>query len=427
MKTLYISLIACMCFGKLYAQNTSSPYSIIGLGDIEKSYFDRTSGLGYGGVALSSDRYLLLSNPASFSFLPKPSYSNSFYFEVAARYKNVNYSGAAVTNNTTNQSNDLQFKKIAFAIKPKAKWALSFGLLPFSNSNYSFAGIKKVQGGSFNVDANYSGTGNTSLLYLTNSFLIAKNLSVGIQSSLLFGQIDDKEIVYSSITDSVLTTSRNISLSHTYFKGGILYNVKAGKNLRLALGATGSLETKINANYQLTVKDGNTVLKTVDEKRDNYTSLPMMGTIGLAATYKNNFTLVLDYSAQNWSSLKYQGNNYALVNSSKISGGIQYAKNVAIKDVKGGTAGTYEKNSFQLGYYYNNSYLNVYGQQIKEWGITMGAGTMLPRSGLGIQGTIEIGTRGNISNGLIKENITQVGITISYRDNWFTKKIKKYN
>jgi hypothetical protein len=57
----------------------------------------------------------------------------------------------------------------------------------------------------------------------------------------------------------------------------------------------------------------------------------------------------------------------------------------------------------------------------------MGAGTMLPRSGLGIQGTIEIGTRGNISNGLIKENITQVGITISYRDNWFTKKIKKYN
>jgi hypothetical protein len=73
------------------------------------------------------------------------------------------------------------------------------------------------------------------------------------------------------------------------------------------------------------------------------------------------------------------------------------------------------------------SYLNVYGQQIKEWGITMGAGTLLTRSGLGIQGTIEIGSRGNTSNGLIKENITQIGLTISYRDNWFTKKVKKYN
>ena len=133
MKKLYIAFVACICLGKLSAQNTSSPYSIIGLGDMEKSYFDRTSGLGYGGVALSSDRYLLLSNPASLSFLMNPSYSNPFYFEVAARYKNVNYSGSAITSNTTNQSNDLQFKKIAFAIKPKKRWGLSFGLMPFSS------------------------------------------------------------------------------------------------------------------------------------------------------------------------------------------------------------------------------------------------------------------------------------------------------
>lgn len=427
MKKLYIAFIICVCIGKATAQNTSSPYSIIGLGDIEKSYFDRTSGLGYGGVALISERYLLVSNPASAAFLPKPSYSNSFYFEVAARYKNVNYSGSAVANNTTNQSNDLQFKKIAFAIKPKAKWALSFGLMPFSSSNYSFNGIKKVQGGTFNVDANYAGTGSTNLIYLTNSFLIAKNLSIGVQSSLLFGQINDKETVYSSITDSVLTTNRNIFLSNAYFKGGLLYNLKASKDLKLALGATGSLKTNVNANYQLTVVDGNTTLKSIDEKRNNYTSLPIMGTLGLAATYKNNYTLVVDYTAQNWSSLNYRGTNYYLTNSSRISAGIQYANNIAVKDVKGGTAGTYEKNSFQLGYYYNNSYLNVYGQQIKEWGITMGAGTLLTRSGLGIQGTIEIGSRGNTSNGLIKENITQVGLTISYRDNWFTKKVKKYN
>jgi hypothetical protein len=427
MKKLYITLLACVCLSRLYAQNTSSPYSIIGLGDIEKSYFDRTSGLGYGGIALTSDRYLLLSNPASAAFLPKPSYSNSFFFEVATRYRSVSYSGSAVANNTTNQSNDLQFKKIAFAIKPKANWALGFGLMPFSSSNYSFDGVKKVQGGTFDVDANYSGTGSTNLFYLNNSFLITKNLSVGIQSSLLFGQINDNETVYSSITDSVLSTNRNLYLSNTYFKGGIIYNLKANKNLTFAFGATGSLETKVNANYELTVKDGNTILKSVNEKRNNYTSLPLMGTVGLAATYKNKYTFVADYVNQNWSSLNYRGSNYSLTNSSRMSAGIQYVNNVAIKDVKGGKAGTYEKNSFQLGYYYNKSYLNVYGQQIKEWGVTMGVGAMLPISGLGIQGTLEIGSRGNTSNGLIKENITQIGVTISYRDNWFTKKIKKYN
>ena len=413
--------------GKLSAQNTSSPYSIIGLGDIEKSYFDRTSGLGYGGVALSSDRYVLLSNPASFSFLTNPSYSNPFYFEVAARYKNVSYSGSAITSNTANQSNDLQFKKISFAIKPKARWGLSFGLMPFSSSNYSFNGIKKVQGGTFDVDASYQGTGSTNLLYLSNSFLIAKNLSVGIQSSLLFGQIDDKETVYSSITDSILATTRSLFLSSPYFKGGILYNLKFNKNLKFALGATGSLKTNVNASYKLTVMDGNTTLKTIDEKRNNYTSLPIMGAIGIAATYKDNYTFVLDYAAQNWSSLKYQGTNYSLKNSSKISAGLQYSNNVLVKDIKGGKAGVYEKNTFQIGYYYSDSYLTIYGQPIKEWGITLGAGTQFARSGLGIQGTIDIGSRGTTNNGLIKENFTQVGLTISYRDFWFTKKVKKYN
>lgn len=427
MKKLSIAVVFCFCLVTLFAQNTSSPYSIIGLGDMEKSYFDRTSGLGHAGVALTSDRYLYTSNPASFAFLDKPSFRNSFYFDVATRYKNVNYAGSAITNSTANQSNDLQFKRISFAIKPKAKWALSFGLLPLSSANYSFIGIKKIQGDNFGVDANYEGSGSSNLVYFSNSILITKNLSLGVQSSFLFGQFNDKEIVYSSITDSVLSTDRNIYLNSPFFKGGMIYKVNAGKDLNLSIGATGSLKTNINANYGLTVRDGNTTLKEVNENRKNYTSLPAMGVICVAATYKNKYTFVFDYAAQNWSNLNYRGTNYSLKNSNRISAGFQYANNVAIQDVKGGTASVYEKNAFQIGYFYNNSYLHIYGEPIKEWGITLGASTQLNRSGLGIQGTIELGSRGTTNNGLIKENITQVGITVSYRDFWFTKKVKRYN
>lgn len=427
MKKLSLAVIFCFCLIKLFAQNTSSPYSIIGLGDIEKSYFDRTSSLGYAGVALTSDRYLYTSNPASFAFLDKPSFRNSFYFDIATNYKNVNYSGTAITNSTANQSNDLQFKRISFAIKPKAKWALSFGLLPYSNANYSFTGVKKIQGDNFGVDANYDGSGSSNLIYLSNSFLIAKNLSLGVQSSFLFGQFNDKEIVYSSITDSVLSTDRNIYVNSPYFKGGLIYKLNAGKNFNFSIGATGSLKTNINANYELTVRDGNTTLKYVDESRKNYTSIPVMGTAGFAATYKNKYTFVLDYAAQNWSSLNYRGTNYSLKNSNRISAGFQYANNLTIQDVKGGTAGVYEKNAFQIGYFYNSSYLNIYGEPINEWGVTLGASTQLKRSGLGIQGTLQLGSRGTTNKGLIKENITQFGITVSYRDFWFTKKVKRYN
>lgn len=426
MKKFGITLIICFCLGKMFAQNSSSPYSIIGLGDIEKSYFDRTSGLGHAGVALHSDRYFFVGNPASFSFLENPTFRNPFYFDLSIRYKNVGFSGSPITNNAANQSNDMQFKRLSFAIKPTKKWGLSMGILPFSNANYSFTGIKKIQGGTFSVDAKYEGTGSSNLLYLSNSFLIAKNLSIGIQSSILFGQFDDKEIIYSSITDSVLATDRNIVLSSSYFKGGLLYKKQINKNWNVSLGATGSLRTNINADYQLKVTDGNTTLKNVNERRENYTSLPIMGTIGIAATLKNKYTFVLDYAAQNWSSLRYSGTNYSLTNSSRISAGMQYTKNVIVRDNKGNT-GVYEQSFLQAGFFYNKSYLNIYGTQLKEWGVTLGAGTQLNRSGLGLQANIEIGGRGSTSNGLLKENITQIGLTISYRDFWFTKKVKKYN
>ena len=152
----------------------------------------------------------------------------------------------------------------------------------------------------------------------------------------------------------------------------------------------------------------------------------MMGTVGLAVTLKNTYTFVLDYSAQNWSNLNYRGSNYSLTNSSRISGGIQYTKNVIVRDNKGNT-GVYEQSYLQAGFFHNKSYLNIYGHHLTEWGITLGAGTQLNRSGLGVLATVELGGRGTTDKGLIKENITQMGLTISYRDFWFTKKVKKYN
>ena len=82
-----IPILMCCCSAvsgiliEAKAQNNSSPYSIIGIGDIEKSSFDRTSGMGHAGVALSSNRYIYQANPASYAALDQ----HFFHFEAAAR------------------------------------------------------------------------------------------------------------------------------------------------------------------------------------------------------------------------------------------------------------------------------------------------------------------------------------------------------
>lgn len=421
MKKVFYIILLSVISTNVIAQNTTSPYSIIGIGDVEKSSFDKTTGLGHAGVALTSDRYVLISNPASLSFLSNPFYSNPFYFDVAVRYKNVNYAGDAVKDAATNQSNDMQFKKLSLTIKPKTKWGLSFGLLPFSNANYSFAGVKNVQGSNQTVTGNYVGNGSANMVYLSNSYLLTRKLSIGVQTNVIFGQFDNTEYIYSAITDSVLTTDKNDFFTKVNFKVGAIYKDTINKDWNYSIGATAQFKTNINANSDVKVTNGGNIVKTYSDIENNYATLPNMLTVGFALNYKTNYTLVADYySTQNWYSqnVKYNASN-------RFSIGFQYTKYATMRDNRGNTY-SYEKYFFQGGFYNYQSYVSLRGYNLNEYGFTIGAGKQLTNN-LAILGNIEIGSRGTTNYGLIKENIQQATLTVSYRDFWNTKKIKKYN
>jgi hypothetical protein len=403
-----------------HAQNNTSPYSIIGIGDLEKSSFDRTTGMGYAGIALSSNRYLYQSNPASYSSLDQ----HFFYFETSMRFKAVSYSGSPINSTGNDQSTDLQVKKIALALKIKPRWAVSFGLLPFSTVNYSFYGQKSIQGTNVTTDAYYQGSGSTNLAYIANSFTISKNLSVGLQTSYLFGQIDETESLSSQYTDSAVVTDKNLFVGNPYVKLGFQYKAQLNNKWKIALGGTASTKTKLRANYSLVAKSGNTVLVDNQYFQSNYFTLPVTYTSGIAATFKDKYTFAVDYNYQGWQDLHYNGIGYNLVNSQRISVGGEYSKKFSYLNQ------LYEKYYLQAGLFYNNSYLRISGQQLQDYGLTLGIGGELSGtqfSGFGMQAALEVGQRGTTANSLIKESYTQFNVTLSYRDFWFSRKLKKYD
>ncbi len=403
-----------------HAQNNTSPYSIIGIGDLEKSTFDRSSGMGHAGMALSSNRFLYQANPASYSVLE----DHYFYFEVATRFKAVTYSGTPITDITNNTSTDIQFKKLAFAVKLKPRWALSFGLMPFSTVNYAFNGLKSIQGSNLYENANYLGIGGTNLFYVTNSFIINKHLSVGLQSAYLFGNMDETETLSGQLTDSTVSTERNIYIGNPYFKLGMQYRTKLNSKWDIAFGATASPKTKLRANYSLLAKSGNSILLSTDSYKSNYFTLPDTYTAGVAATLKDAYTFAVDYNYQGWKQLNYSGISYTLENSQRLSVGSEYSKKGSYLN------SSYEKYFLQAGFFYENSYIRMSGVQLQDYGLTFGAGTELSRmilSGLGIHAAIEVGQRGTTNNGLIKEGYTQFNVTLSYRDLWISKKMKRYD
>lgn len=434
MKFLYTIVLACIV-SVSFGQNTSSPYSILGIGDIEKSNFDRTSGVGHSGLAWVSSRYINSSNPASYSFLN----DKFFNFEVSARYKSINYSGDPLRNASANQSNDLQFKRISAAIKLKPRLGLGLGISPFSNANYSFFGTRSVQGsGSLLLNTFNEGSGSLNNAYVALSYLFSlkkidkvnpkpiPTLSIGAQTNFLFGQFQQKESIFSPLSDSILVTNRNTYYNNPQFKGGFVFNWPINEKWNVSAAATTTLQATLYSTEDLSITDGQTLIKKTETSNPNGFKLPSMFSTGIAATYKNKYTFTADYTRQNWTNLRYSGFGYKIVNSERIGAGLQLSNNV---DIRGG--GSFEKSFLQIGGFYQNTYLTINGEPINDYGITLGAGIQLFKNvdaagKLALMGNVEIGRRGTTNKGLIRENYTQFGITLSYRDFWFTN-VKRYN
>lgn len=416
-KKFILNIVAIVCFNCiLLGQNNNSPYSIIGVGSIDHSSFDRTSGMGHAGMSLSSNRFLYNANAASLSALD----DKFFNFEMSASSKFINYSGTPIVAGSS-ASSDLQIKKISLAIKLKPKWGVGFGLMPYSNTSYSFYGSKYILGSNNTVPAYYQGSGGINQIYLSTGYQVSKNLSLGVQASYLFGQLSQTENIAGGFgIDSSLITTRTINVGSPCFKPGFQYNTKLNTNWKLYLGGTATFKTSINGVYNLSVVNGYTTLPSYNSFKGQVITLPAQYAGSIAAKLKDKYTFAVDYSFQNWNELNSKGINYKLVNSNFIGAGFELSKKQTYRDI------TFERHFFQAGVFYSDSYLQVNGRQISSYGITFGGGKNLLRSNLGVQLNMELGVHGTTQANLIEERYAQINLILSYRDFWFVK-VKKFD
>lgn len=84
-----------------------------------------------------------------------------------------------------------------------------------------------------------------------------------------------------------------------------------------------------------------------------------------------------------------------------------------------------QRITYRGGFRYSNSFLELRGQQINEFGISFGFGLPLPRTRSTINLAAEIGTRGTKSENLIKENYVRFTLGLSIFERWFI--IRKYD
>ena len=181
--------------------NTNSPYTRFGYGQLEENCFSRSQALGGSSIGMRSKSSINPVNPASYSSID----STSFIFEIGVSGLLTNLRSGKDSKTTFNGNLDY----IALQT-PITKWmGLSLGIIPYSyiGYNYNFTDSFQLPGKeAYNTYIQaYNGSGGISQVYLGISFDIAKHLSLGANAYYMFGNINHyKSILY---TQSELNTT----------------------------------------------------------------------------------------------------------------------------------------------------------------------------------------------------------------------------
>jgi len=112
MRHFILSLIFSLLVGVSSGQNnTNSPYSVFGIGEMEYTGGGRNMGMGGSGIALRSELYINSTNPASLTAIPQQSLATDL--GINFRYTNLKnqHKSANVLNG------NISWATLAFPIK----------------------------------------------------------------------------------------------------------------------------------------------------------------------------------------------------------------------------------------------------------------------------------------------------------------------
>lgn len=431
--SIFILVLTIASLGT-FAQGNFSPYSQLGLGDIEDNFYNRTSGLSNTGIAYRSNSFLINNNPAAFSGLN----NQLFVAETGIRGSLVNYYGKPV-DPSGNQSGDITFRRFVMGIKAAKHWGTSFGLVPFATQNYEFSVPYYLQGSTDEIANNYyQGHGSLNKVYWANSYEFwgdqpdklnqpgkkhKHHISIGVDAGYVFGQLNQKNILQSPSTGaSLVSTTNDVEIRNLYMNYGLQIYGRINKKLEYSVGATFSNKQDLFSEATKTVLGpDSSVLQGGTVSQQNLT---MPNTVGLGAmvTLRQKYKFLADYKYQGWSDVKntYPGKDYQLVNSEKGSVGFEISRKKIFRDYYGNGV-AFETSYFQAGAYYGKSYLAINGQQIKDYGLTAGFGINSLKNLLNYAIIFQYGIKGTQNNNLVEQRYANVTFIINYSQVWNTR------
>lgn len=397
-------------YGIVNAQNgTLTPYSSYGYGLLRDHATSMQRSMGGVGYAMNSGRQINAMNPASHAAIDSLTFLFDMGIDVTNLWQTEEQNGKTVKDN--NFGGGIDYATIQF---PLGRYmGGSVGLLPYSSVGYSFG--TEIENG---LDSR-QGAGGLNELYVAIAGKPFKGFTVGANISYLFGTIINETYATLSSAQSALFQKQMIVRDY-HLNFGAQYSLGLNKGDRLTLGIVYSPEKTLLGTarqvYYDTSEDSKPEFYDEHKLKDNY-SLPETWGAGINYRFGRTAMLEFDYTYQPWSKAKYRGYEndgepvMTFGDRTKYAVGAEYTP-----DMRGGY---HKRMTYRLGGFWSDDYMKLRGNQLREYGVTVGVGFPVPTFKTTINLGIEWLHRQAQPVALIKENYLNITLGVNFNEMWF--------
>mgnify|MGYP003624854870 CR=1 FL=1 len=421
---------------QLNAQISSvSPYSKIGVGDLYSNAYSAAQGYAGANLGIFDNTNVNFLNPASYTALDLTAFE-------------IGFQGSSIQQRQSNpdifeKNGSAGLRYFAFGVPLKDWWGAAIGLQPYSLKGYSISSSTQVVDQT--VSRQTDGNGGLNQLFIGNSFEVANGLSLGVNSSFIFGKVEESRYILWDNSKFYNTKVQEVAnIRGAYFSFGAQYQHNLKDDRELGIGATFSNSMNLNTtvgNYSYTFIGQPGLESPIDSTAlsssiDSKIKLPSEFGFGISygkkkkSLYNGNHAWAInaDFHLYNGSEFKnFDGGNTNMVDGYKAELGGFFIPIETFSRLQKSRSYT-SIIQYRFGGFYEKTAFNVNGTDIYNYGMTFGMGIPLRRSNIPgvvrvntINTGIVVGRRGTTNNGLIQETYVNFYLGLTLNDKWFIK------
>ena len=412
---LSICLLFLFCFFATnnFAQSEiSSPYSGYGVGILTNTANIPMASMGGLSYALQDNLYINYKNPASYIAFDSLSFIADAGFFIS--------SNNLITKTQTQRGSVVRLTYLMIGMPITKHWRTSAGIIPFSDIGYKILDSRPA----LKLTYHYEGSGGLMQFYWGNAFRLAKNLSLGLNVSYLFGTMNNSRFVNFSepnfLNNRILRTTL---VDGIYLSAGLQYFINMKKN-RLGLGLVYENSAYIWARESLLINNylgefnSTATYDTVLYQPANKGRVVIPQTIGLGISFSHADKILVgaDVSWQNWSHFSIMGRSDSLKDAIVAAVGLQYTPDPF-------SGKYYKKIKFRAGGKFSTGYMRFQDTPIQEFNVSVGLGFPLKSftSQSSINIMFEYGRMGTTKNDLIQQNSFKVTFGFILHEKWYQR------